>query len=97
MRTPEEVTLALKESSDIFTIIVGKPDDNDLSEIANSLISILMQVVKFDGTANVHKLLGVVATNKDYLATTGQATIFAIPVILFIYKNTIPADATTAT
>ena len=56
-----------------------------------------MQVVKFDGTANVHKLLGVVATNKDYLTTTGQATIFAIPVILFIYKNTIPADATTAT
>ena len=97
MRTPEEVTLALKESSDIFTIIVGKPDDNDLSEITNSLISILMRVVKFDGTANVHKLLGVVATNEDYLTTTGQATIFAIPVILFIYKNTIPADATTAT
>ena len=65
MRTLEEVTLALKEASNIFSTVVVKPDDNDLSAIANSLIPILMQVVKFDGTANVHKLFGVVATNKD--------------------------------
>ena len=55
--------------------------------IANSLISILIQVVKFDGTANVHNLLHVVATDEDYLATTGQAATFAAPAILSIYKR----------
>ena len=42
MRTLEEVTLALKEASNLFTAVVGKPDDNDLSEISDSLISFLM-------------------------------------------------------
>ena len=97
MRTSEEVTLALKETSNIFTGIVGKPDDNDMSAIANSLISILMQVVKFIGTANVHKLFGVIATDEDYLTTTGQAAIFVIPAIMSIYDNMIPANFTTAT
>ena len=97
MRTPEEVTLALKHASDIFTTVVSNPDNNDLPAITNRLISILMQVVKFDGTANVHNLFGVVATNKDYLATTVKAAIFAITTILSIYDNTISADATTAT
>ena len=97
MPTPKEITLALKNASNLFTTVVGKPDDNDLSEITDSLISILLEVVKFDGTANIHKLFGVVATNKDYLATTGQAATFTIPTILSVNDNTIPANATTST
>ena len=85
MRTPEEVTLALKQASDLFTTAVGKPDDNYLSESFDSLISILLQVVKFDGTTNIHKLFGVVASDENYLATTGQAEKFAVPVILSVY------------
>ena len=97
MRTPEEVTLVLKQASDLFTTVVGKPNDNNMSEIADSLIFISIQVVKFDGTDNIHKLFGVVATEKEYLATTGQAEKFDVPVILSVYDKTIPVDATTAT
>ena len=65
MHTTEEVTLALKQASDLSTTVFSKTDDNELSAIADSLISILLQVFKFDGTANIHKLFGIVATNED--------------------------------
>ena len=94
MHTLEEVTLELKHASDIFITVVSTPDDNELSTMDASLISILMQIVKFDATTNVHKLFGVVATDEDYLATTGQAAIFAVPAIISIYYNTIPANTT---
>ena len=97
MCTPKEVTLALKQASELFTNIVGKPDDKNLSVNADSLIYILPQVIKLDGTANIHKLFGVVATYKDYLAIMGQAETFAVPTILAVYVETILANATTAT
>ena len=97
MHTPEEVTLVLKKASDLFTTAVGKPDDNNLTAIADSLISILLLVLKFYGTANIHKLFGVVATDEDYLAKTVQADTFSVPVILSVYNETIPVDATTTT
>ena len=55
-----------------------------------------MRVLKFDGTNNVHKLFGVIATNEDYLDTTGKLVPFAIPKILSVYDDTIPEDAATA-
>ena len=97
MRTPKEVTLALKQASNLFTTVDGKPDENNLSAIAESLISISVQVVKSDGTFNTHKLFGVFATDEDYLATTGKAETFAVPTILSVYEETIPYDATTST
>ena len=97
MCTPKEVTQALKQASDIFTTVVGKPDDNNLLAIADSLISILLAVFKLDGTTNIHNLFGVFATNEDYLATMGQAATFAVPAILYIYENMIPSGATSAT
>ena len=97
MRTPEEFTLVIKQASEIFTTVVGKPNDNNLLAIADSLIFILLQVVKFNGTANIHKLFGVVATDKDYLATTGQAETFSVPAILSVYDKTIRSIATIAT
>ena len=95
MGTPKEVTLALKQASDLFNTVVDKTDENDLSEIAYSLIYILVQVVKFDRIANIHKMFGIVATDKDYLATTIKASTFSFPVILSIYDNTILANTTT--
>ena len=97
MRTPEEVTLALKQASGLFTTVVGNTNENDLPEIDDILISISLQVVKFDGTANIQKLFGVVGTDEDYLAKTGQVATFAVPAILSMYYDTIPADTTTAT
>ena len=97
MRTLKEVTLALKQASDLFTVVFGKPDDNELLAISGILISILLQVVKLDGTINIHKLFGVVATDEEYLATTVQAATFYVPAILYIYDDTIPADSTTTT
>ena len=97
MRTPKEFTLTLKQASNIFTNFVRKPDDNNLLAITDSLISNLLQAVKFDENTNIHKLFGVVSTDKDYIATTGQAAIFVVPLILSIYVNTIPAEDTTTT
>ena len=54
-----------------------------------------MQVVKFDRIANIHKMFGIVATDKDYLATKIKASTFSFPVILSIYDNTILANTTT--
>ena len=39
-------------------------------------------------------MVGVVTTDKDYLATTGQAATFAVPAILSVYDDTITANAT---
>ena len=97
MRNPEEVTLALKDVSDTFTTIVGKPDNNDLLAISNMIISSLVQVVKFDATNTGHELFGVIESDEDYLETTGQTATFVIPPVLTIYESSIPANATAAT
>ena len=96
MCTLEEVTLALKDVSDTFTTIVGKPDNNDMSAISDVLISTLMQVVKYNATNTVHKLFGVIASNEDYLETTGQTATFLIPPVRSIYDSLIggPAQGT---
>ena len=97
MRIPEEVTLAFKEASDNFTTVVGKPDDNNLTGMLHVLISTLMHVVKYDTTATVNMIFGIVASDEDCLATTGQTATFVIPAVLSIYDDLIPANDTAAT
>ena len=97
MCTPAEVTLTLKEAIDAFATVAGKPNDNKTSAISDVLISTLMMVVKYNGTNNVQKIYGVIATDKDYAATTGQTVPFDIPNVLNVYDKATPPDATIAT
>ena len=54
MRTPAEFSLALNQASEDFVSVASKHGDNDLSKISDVLISMLMGLVKYDGTNNVH-------------------------------------------
>ena len=51
--------------------------------------------MKYNATANVHKLFGVVVMDEEYIVTTSQAVLFVIPAILSVYDDMIAGNATT--
>ncbi len=92
--TPKSITLLLKESTEAFTVIKGKPSDDDILAIRETLLPLLMDI-PFDLVGGIHSLTGLITETAVYEADHGN-TAFVRPTRLPLYNATIPDDATTA-
>jgi len=91
--TPEAITLLLKEATEAFTAIDGKPSDDDILAIRETLLPLLMDI-PFDLVGGVHSLTGLITETVTYEADHGNNA-FVRPARLPLYDSTIPDDATT--
>ncbi len=69
--TPEAITLLLKEVTEAFTVIEGKPLDEDILT-ANSFLPLLMDI-PFNLVGGVHSLTGLITETATYEADHGNA------------------------
>ena len=91
--TPNAITLLFKEARDAFPPIKGKPTDNDLLSIRETLLPILMEV-PYDQLGGVHSLTSLITDNVRYAAKHGGNS-FKCPICLLLYNTSIKDDATT--
>ena len=91
--TPEAITLLLKEATEDFTVIEGKPSDDDILAIRETLLPLLMDI-PFDLVGGLHSLTGLITETATYEADHGNNA-FVRPARLPLYDATIPDDATT--
>jgi hypothetical protein len=89
---PNAITLLFKEACDTFPPIEGKPTDNNLQSIRESLLPILMEI-PYNQLGGIHSLVGILTEATRYTANHGGAT-FVRPLRLPLYDATI-ADYTT--
>ena len=91
--TPEAITLLLKEATEAFTVIEGKPSDNDILAIRKTLLPLLMDI-PFDLVGGIHSLTGLITETATYKADHGNV-VFVRPTRLPLYNSTFPDNATT--
>ena len=88
----EAITLLLKEASDAFPPIDGKPTNDDLLAIQKVLLLILM-LIPYNQMTAIHSLTGLITSPVRYSANHG--TTFPRPQHLPLYDLTIADNATT--
>ena len=88
----EAITLLLKEASDAFPPIDGKPTNDDLLAIQEVLLPILM-LIPYDQLMAIHSLTGLITSPGRYSANHG--TTFPRPQRLPLYDLTKTDNATT--
>ena len=91
--TPNAITLLFKEARDAFPPIEGKPTDDDLLSIRETLLPILMEI-PYDQFGGVHSLTAIITDDVRYAADHG-GNAFKRPVRLPLYDGSIADDATT--
>ena len=91
--TPNAITLLFKEARDAFPPIEGKPTDDDLLSIRETLLPILMEV-PYDQLGGVHSLTSLITDDVRYAAEHG-GNAFKRPIRLPLYDTSIKDDATT--
>jgi len=91
--TPEAITLLLKEATEAFIVIEGKPSDNNIFAIHETLLPLLMDI-PFGLFGGIHSLTGLIAETATYEANHGKAA-FVRPTRLPLYDSTIPDNAST--
>ena len=91
--TPTTITLLFKEARDAFPPLEGKPTDNDLLLIRETLLPILMEI-PYDQLGGVHSLTAIITDRVRYAADHG-GNAFKRPVRLPLYDGSIADDATT--
>ena len=57
--TPKSITLLLKEATENFTVIDGKPSDADILAIRKTLLPLLMDI-PFNLVGRIHSLTGLI-------------------------------------
>ena len=90
---PEAITLLLKEATEAFTVIKGKPSDDNNLTIRETLLPLLMDI-PFDLVGGIHSLTGLITKTATYEADHGNIA-FVRPTRLPLYDSTIPDNATT--
>ena len=70
--TPKAITLLLKEVTEAFTVIEGKPSDDNILTIRETLLPLLMDI-PFDLVGGVHSLTGLITETATYEADHGNA------------------------
>jgi uncharacterized ParB-like nuclease family protein len=90
--TPEAITLLFKEATEAFILIDGKPLDNDLLAIRETLL-LLLTDIPYDLLGHLHLLTGIITDATTYAADHGSVA-FVCPTRLPLYDATIPIDAT---
>ncbi len=91
--TPAEITLLFKEAYDAFPPIEGKPTDNDLLTLKETILPLLM-VIPYDQLGGVHSLTPILTDPARY-ATDHGGNNFRRPARLPLYDASIADDATT--
>jgi hypothetical protein len=91
--TPDTITLLFKEAHDSFPPIEGKPTDDDLLLIRETLLPILMEI-PYDQLGGIHSLMAILWDTVTYAADHG-GNAFKRPVRLPLYDGNIADDATT--
>ena len=91
--TPNAITLLFKEARDAYPPLEGKPTDDDLLSIQETLLPILMEI-PYDQLGGVHSLTAIITDGVRYAADHG-GNAFKRPVRLPLYDGGIKDDATT--
>jgi tRNA(Leu) C34 or U34 (ribose-2'-O)-methylase TrmL len=91
--TPNAITLLFKEARDAFPPLKGKPMDNNLLSIRETLLPIHMEV-PYDQLGGVHSLTALITDGVRY-ATEHGGNSFKHPVHLPLYNGSIKDNATT--
>jgi hypothetical protein len=91
--TPNVITLLFKEARDAFPPLDGKPTEEDLLSIRETLLPILMEV-PYDRLGGVHSLTSLITEDVRYTAEHGGNS-FKRPVWLPLSDTSITDDATT--
>ncbi len=91
--TPAEITLLFKEAYDSFPPIEGKPTDDDLLSIKETILLLLM-VIPYDQLGGVHSLTAILTDPTRY-ATDHGGNNFRRPARLPLYDTRIANDAMT--
>jgi hypothetical protein len=91
--SPNAITLLFKEARDAFPPLEGKPTDDDLLSIRETLLPILMEI-PYDQLGGVHSLTAIITDGVRYAADHG-GNAFKRPVRLPLYDGGIKDDATT--
>ena len=81
--TPNGITLLFKEARDVFPPLNGKPTDDNLLSIRETLLPILMEV-PYNQLGGVHSLTSLITEDMRYAAEHGGNS-FKRPVRLPLY------------
>jgi hypothetical protein len=68
--TPEAITLLFREACEAFPLLKGKPSDDDLTTIRETLLPILMEI-PYDQLGGVHSLTAILTDPGRYAANHG--------------------------
>jgi hypothetical protein len=90
--TPDAITLLFKEARDTFPPLEGKPTDNDLMSIRETLLPILMEI-PYNQLGGVHSLTAILVDATRYATDHGDNA-FKHFDCLPLYKSSIANDAT---
>ena len=91
--TPDAITLLFKEARNSFPPIKGKPTDDDLLLIQETLLPILMEI-PYNQRGGIHSLTAILHDTVTYAANHGGAA-FKRPAHLPLYSKNIADNATT--
>ena len=91
--TPDAITRLFKEAYDTFPPLEGKPTDDDLLAIRETLLPLLM-VIPYDQLKGIHSLMAILTEAAKYKTEHGNAK-FVRPARLPLYDKNIADDATT--
>jgi hypothetical protein len=89
--TPDTITLLFKEACDAFPPFKGKPTDNNLLSIRETLLPILMEIL-CNQLGGVHSLMALLTDPAKYAANHGAT--FVHHICLPLYDGSIANDAT---
>ncbi len=89
----DAITCLFKEAYDTFPPLEGKPTNNDLLAIRETLLPLLM-VIPYDQSLGVHSLTAILADTPKYEANHGGAK-FVRPSHLSLYNRNIANNAMT--
>jgi hypothetical protein len=91
--TPDAITLLFREARKAFPPFKGKPTDNNLTAIRETLLPILMEI-PYNQLGGVHSLTAILTDPMRYAANHGGAA-FKCPARLPLYDKNIADNAMT--
>jgi hypothetical protein len=91
--TPNAIMLLFMEAHEAFPPFKGKPTDDDLTAIRETLLPILMEI-RYDQLGGVHSLTAILTDPMRYAANHGGAA-FKRLARLPLYDKNIADNATT--
>ena len=83
--TPKAITILFREAHEAFPPLKGKPSDDNLATIRETLLPILMEIPYYQ-LGGVHSLTAILMDPGRYAADHGGST-FVCPSRLPLYKN----------